>query len=123
MNTAEKLEKLAELMNHRDLVAINKKELIDKTIPVEVRIMVNDIDFEFGEKTNALQAEIDKLTAEIKDDVLRLGGTVKGEYMMAVYNKPRVSWDTKALDAMASFIPNINEAKKVGEPSVTIRTV
>ena len=121
MDTKEKLAKLADMMDHKDVVRLQMEKLIEDATPQEVRIMVNDIRYEFGEQMDALQAQIDALQAEIKSDVLRLGGTVKSQYMMAVWNKGRVSWDTKALDTIGTMIPAILVARKEGDPSVTIR--
>lgn len=60
---------------------------------------------------------------EAKLAVLSLGGTVKGERFMFVWTKGRTTWDGGKLDGMASIIPQLNDAKKVGEPSVSIRQV
>jgi len=72
---------------------------------------------------DALQSGIDELTAEVKADVLNAGATVKGDYMMAVYNKGRVSWDTKGLDGFAIAHPEMQAFRKVGEPTITLRKV
>ena len=47
--------------------------------------------------------------------------SVKGARLMAVWNKGRVSWDGKKLDGMRALIPQLNEARKVADPTVTIR--
>jgi hypothetical protein len=58
-----------------------------------------------------------------KSAVLEMGETVKGEATMFVYSKGKTTWDGGKLDGMASIIPQLNDAKKVGEPSVSIRAV
>ena len=55
--------------------------------------------------------------------VFTIGATVKANGLMAVYNKGRVSWDSKLLDGYAVAHPEILAARKEGDPSVTIRTV
>lgn len=123
MDAKEKLARLNDLIDHKDVVRLEMEEMIQAAIPQEVRIMINDIKYEMGEKLEGLEEQINSLTAEIKQDVLALGGTVKSEHIMAVYNKPRVSWDSKQLDAIGTMIPAILVARKEGEPSVTIRMV
>ena len=63
-----------------------------------------------------------ELEAEIKDAVVNQGATVKGEFLMAVYNKPRVSWNTKGLDGFAVAHPEVKAFQSFGKPSVTIRS-
>jgi hypothetical protein len=58
-----------------------------------------------------------------KSAVLEMSETVRGEEVMFVWSKGKTTWDGGKLDGMASIIPQLNDAKKVGEPSVSIRAV
>jgi hypothetical protein len=69
------------------------------------------------------EKQIQSLEAEIKAAVLPLRASVKGESLTAVWLKPRVSWDGKALDGYAAAHPEILPFRVVGEPSVQIRAV
>jgi hypothetical protein len=60
---------------------------------------------------------------EIKSETLALGQTVKGTRLMVVWAKGRSSWDGKLLDGYAMDHPEILQAKKIGEPTVSIRSV
>jgi hypothetical protein len=59
----------------------------------------------------------------VKEQVLTKGSTAKGKYLMAVWSKGRVSWDSKTLDGLALILPQITTARKEGEPSVSFRKI
>lgn len=61
--------------------------------------------------------------AAAKSAVLEVGSTVKGDKLMFVYAKGKTTWDGWKLEGMASIVPALNDAKKVGQPSVSIREV
>lgn len=121
MNTVEKLNQLDEFQAQKALLDLDKKQMIDTVLTTEIKQAIADIESEFAGKSEAVDANIEKLTAEIKDEVLANGATVKGEHMMAVFTKGRVSWDTKALDGYVVAHPEVSQFRKEGEPSVAIR--
>lgn len=53
--------------------------------------------------------------------VARHGATVKHAGLMAVYSKPRVSWDTAKLEGYALAHPEITAARTTGKPTISIR--
>jgi len=69
------------------------------------------------------RSKMDTVKEQIQDKVAVLGETVAGLTKQAVYTKPRVSWDTKALDGYAAAHPEIVPFKTVGKASVSIRAV
>jgi hypothetical protein len=89
----------------------------------QVALRKSEIIAEFGDKAAAVVANIDKLTAEIKEAVKLEGKSVKGKAFMAVFVKGRVTWITDMLDGMIVAFPALAKARKEGEPSVTIRKV
>ena len=107
---------LDELEKERD----NK---ISDCIPPEVQARIDDIGDEYEALMTGPQKAASKLRELIKKDVLEHGSTVKGEHIMAVWNKGRESWDTKALKGYAAAHPDVLQLKKVGKPSVTIRKI
>jgi hypothetical protein len=123
MNTTEKLNKLSELQAQADVVKLHFEDLRKSILTPEIQAQLDDIAAEERTSLDALQGGIDELTAEVKADVLNAGATVKGDYMMAVYNKGRVSWDTKGLDGFAIAHPEMQAFRKVGEPTITLRKV
>jgi len=119
----QKLEQLAEYQAQMQLAEIDKQTLIDAVLTPEIKQKLADIDAEFSDKHDAVMENIANLTDEIKKEVVSHGATVKSAHLMAVYSKGRISWDTKILDGLAIVFPKLNEARKEGEPSVSIRKV
>ena len=121
MNTQEKLDRLYELKTVMTETEKRKQAEIDTILTPEILAQVEEIRKKWADTTESMTAEIAELEAEIKADVLSCGETVKGNKLMAVWNKGRVSWDGKKLDGMRALIPQLDTARKVSDPTVTIR--
>lgn len=117
----QRLQQLEELYAQADLVAIQKREVTDKVLTPEIKAELAAIDLEFGQQTEAITETINVIEAEIKLAVVALGATVKGPKFMAVFNKGRITWDSKGLDGYLVAHPEIKAFRKEGEPSVSIR--
>ena len=120
MNTTEKLDRLAELDAHRDMVLVDKEALKQSIIPAEVKQQLRDIDSEYDPKLEAISQERAQLEAEVRNDVMVSGESVVGEVYRASYVKGRVSWDTKALDGYALTHPEIEKLRIEGAPTARI---
>ena len=120
MNTQEKLDKIADLKSAQSLRESEKQALIDQVLTPEIKTKIAEIEAEFAASDNVTDT-INLLTEEVKSEVAQLGETVKGKFLMAVYSKPRVSWDTKALDDYIVSHPELTQFRKEGAPSVSIR--
>jgi malate synthase len=116
-----KIERYSDIGVGIDLVSQEKAALIDEVLTPEIKEKLAEIDAEFEPKIEQLLQEKSQLEAEIKDEVLNAGRTIKGTYHSFVWSKPRVSWDTKALDGYALAHPEIAQFRKPGEPSVSVR--
>lgn len=123
MDTKEMLDRLAEYQAQRTIAEMDKQALIDSVLTPEIKAKLADIEAEFADKVGAVDQNINDLTARVKQAVISDGQTVKGNYLQAVYMKGRVSWDTKTLEGLAIAMPKLLDAKKEGEPSVSIRKV
>lgn len=123
MTIEEMLDQLAEFKSQRALIDIQKQELINAVLTPEIRKAVGDIEAEFVLKSAAVDENISTLEEQIKTDTVQGGQSVKGAYLQAVYSKGRVSWDSKMLDGMIALVPQLEKARKVGEPSITIRAI
>ena len=123
MTTKEKLDALYELNCELEVSNMDKQALIDSVITPEIKQKLADIEAEFSEKNAAVLEKINALESVIKADVVSGGETVKGDYLMAVFAKGRVSWDTKSLDGYAAAHPEIAQFKKTGDPFVSIRRI
>lgn len=115
------LNQLEELQAQRDALRLQKQECIDLVYTNEVKEKLDAIEAEFSPLSAAVEQNIADLEAQVKQEVLKGGETVKGTHLMAVYNKPRVSWNSDKLEGLALVIPKILDAREVGKPSVTIR--
>lgn len=116
-----KLTQLQELDAQADIIRLDKQAAIDEVLTDEVKAQLSAIDAEFDPITSAVRDTIGKLEGEIKIAVLAHGETVKGSKYKAIWTKPRVTWNNKALEGYAAAHPEIEKLKKVGNPSVSIR--
>ena len=123
MDIYEKIEKYSDLMFGIDAINQEKQTLIDEVLTPEIKEKLAEIDAEFDPKIEEISQEKAALEAEIKQEVLEAGRTVKGTYHSFVWSKPRVSWDTKALDGYAAAHPEIQAFRAEGAPSVSVRKV
>jgi hypothetical protein len=117
------LDKLADLYSAKDAIMLQKQDLIDSILTPEIKAKIAEIDAEFADKASVVVDTIAALEAESKTAVLELGTTVKGAYLQAVWNKGRVSWDTKSLDGYMAAHPELSQFRKVGEASVSLRKI
>jgi len=123
MDTIVMLNELSDYQAGRDVLALNKQELINKVMTPEIKAKIAEIEDEFSPQFEAIDKKIAEQTENIKTVVIARGETVKGDHLMAVFTKGRVSWDGKKLDGMMSLIPQLKDARKEGEPSVSLRKV
>ena len=65
--------------------------------------------------------EIKALQDEVKAEVLTLGETVKTDEIQAIWNKGKTTWDGKLLEGYAVAHPEILQAQKTGQPTVSFR--
>lgn len=121
MNIRDKLDRLYEMQAHSDVINLRFDKLRDEILTPEIRAELDGLEAERATALEALNGGISELTNEIKANVETHGATVKASYLMAVYSKPRVSWDTKGLDGFAVAHPELEAFRKVGKPSVSIR--
>lgn len=117
------LDLLAELKAQLDLIALQKQALIDNVLTLEIKVQLTDIDAEFADPIHEINERIAELEALIRDEVIALGVTVKSKHLMAVYVKGRVTWDGSLLDGMRRLIPQLNNARKEGDPTCIFRKV
>lgn len=116
---AQRREKIAEQQ-----VAIRTKvEEETKGVYTALAQRKVEIEAEFAGKAEAVDDNIRKLTDEIKDDVKVLGASVKANHFQAVYVRGRITWNTDKMEAWMVDHPFLKEARKEGDPSVTIRRI
>jgi hypothetical protein len=121
LDVAGMLDRLSDLYAQQEALEAEKQALILKTVPPEVKARLDDIEAEFAGKAQAASANIEELEASIKTATLAHGESVRGAGFQAVWNKGRLTWDSKGLNAYADEHPEVLQYRKEGEPSVTIR--
>ena len=121
MDIYEKIEKYSDLTFGIDAISQEKQALIDQVLTPEIKEKLAEIDAEFDPKVDELAQQKSMLEAAIKQEILQAGRTIKGAFHSFVWSKPRVSWDTKALDGYAAAHPEIAQFRTEGSPSVSVR--
>lgn len=123
MNAKEVLDQYSDMVIMLDDLRVQKERLIDSVLTPEIKEKLQEIEEEFAQKFDALEEKKGELETEVKNLVAQGGETVRGSTHMAVYSKPRISWDTKMLEGLMMVIPQIADARKIGDPSVSIRVL
>jgi len=121
MDIYEQIEKYSDLTFGIDAISQEKQALIDQVLTPEIKEKLAEIDAEFDPKVDEIAQQKSMLEAAIKQEILQAGRTIKGTYHSFVWSKPRVSWDTKALDGYAAAHPEIAQFRTEGSPSVSVR--
>ena len=120
--TVDLLNKLADLMAAQDVLRMDM-DAKKVAIMAPVQAELNDLQTEYAPMFDHLQEEIAATEVVVRDAVMRGGESVKAAHLHAIFNKGRVTWDTKALDGYAVAHPELAGLRKVGEPSVAVRKV
>lgn len=116
----ELLAEIAQRQAYQTSLKAQVQAKIDALIPPELKEELASIEAEFS--TAPLQERVNALRAEIEAGVLELQTTVKAEgCSMAVYNKPRVTWDSAGLEGAAKLHKELLAFRKEGAPSVSFR--
>jgi len=124
MNELEQqVSAIAEMESAIKLIELEKKRLLDRVIPAELKAELESIEAEYVDKV-AFYADTIKTTKEhINQQILAGGESVRGVRKQVVYNQGRKSWDSKKLERLAKKYPEILEALTYGEPYVVWRDV
>ena len=123
MTTEDKMELYYSRREQLQLLDLQEQDEINTVLTPELLAKVDEIRAKYKDTKEAVSFEIGVLEQEIKADALSRKGTIKSANVMAVWNKGRVSWDSKLLEGMAKLEPKLLAARKEGEPTVSIRFV
>lgn len=102
-------------------LAKKKKQAQDDFMPAEILKGLQAIDKDFLEDEQAAIRRIGGYHDKIKEEVLKFGSTVTGQFKQAVFVKGRVTWQTAGLDGYTIDHPELNQFRKEGSPSCSIR--
>ena len=139
------IDQLADFRSAKDALDLQEADIIAdinarrdtaiaKILTPEIKAQLDEINQAAHVECVALTAEVlDKIDAAdtnaaaletaIKNAVARRGATVRGSVLMAVYTKPRVTWDGGGLEGFMVAHPEISAFRRVGEASVSFRAV
>lgn len=117
----ESIALLEEAYDERTLLQVDKQNLIDAVLTPDIKAKLAEIDAEFEQREADLARAIVSMEERVKAQVAVFGETVRGLRIQAVFTKPRVTWDSTALDGYATAYPDLLKFRSVGEPSVSIR--
>jgi len=117
---AAMLDQLANYYAQRDVLALQKQELIDQILTPEIKARLEEIETEFAGRLEAVEENIARLEAEVREEALRHGASVKGTFLRAVWTPGRVSWDTREMERYSQEHPEILAFRKQGQPFVRI---
>lgn len=121
--TAVELDELYELREQIQQCEAGRKSEIDEAIAF-CAPEIKEINERYDSQCGPIQSKIRKLDNHIKATVRSaISETVRGTFLMAVWSKPRVTWDSKGLLGYMVAHPEIEAFKRVGEPSVSIRRI
>lgn len=98
-----------------------KAQLLESIIPDDVKQKIKEINEEFDFSVSEFEKIAESLREEIKKEVLAQKQTLRGKNHMAVYVRPRVSWNDEFLEGLAVVVPEIMRARKESSPSIQIR--
>lgn len=124
MNEAEiknLLDELAEAEENVVDLAARKKAKREEILTDEIQSALLAVEADFQGDEQSAAGRVMELQDKIKREVLQYGGTVTGSFKQAVYQKGRITWDTKGLDGFAVAHPEIGAFRKQGDPSVVIK--
>lgn len=119
----ELMQNLEDTRARLDLLQADVATLKDKAIPAEVKLALAEIDAEHEDALTAAGEAYAAAEKVAKDAIAEHGKSVKGQFLQAVWSKPRVTWDAKALDGYALNHPELFAFRKEGAPTVSIRSI
>lgn len=120
---AELMQNLEDARARLDLLRADVATLKDKAIPAEVKLALAEIDAEYEDALTAAGEAYAAAEKAAKDAIAEHGESVNGQFLQAVWGKPRVTWDAKALDGYALNHPELFAFRKEGAPTVSIRSI
>ena len=123
VNLRVMLDELHELSCAIDAARLDRDAMIESLLTTEQRVQIQEIKEEYNPRISAAEQRHAELEMVVRDAVREGNESVKGEHLSALVIKPRVTWDTEGLLAMASKPGNawVLEFVRLGQPTVQIR--
>lgn len=116
----DKLNRLADLHAAVDLTRMDF-ESKRKAIMQKVQAELDVLEEEYTPLIEKAENNANLLEAEIKNDVLLRGESIRNENFQAIYTRGRVSWDNEGISEYARAHPEVLKFRKEGQPTVSLR--
>ena len=123
ITTAQLLDALAEAQESLDILRLQISSDKSDVITAAQRAEMAAIDADNKLHLNTLVQNEREAADQVRLAILERGESLKTDRVHAVYSKPRVRWDAKALDGYAINHPELFAFRTEGKPSVSIRVV
>jgi phage host-nuclease inhibitor protein Gam len=116
------LEQLTQMRAEHERLLAEKEEAITALIPADVRKKIAGQKRAFNTKLNRLDKDIAATVKTVKTFTLQHGETIKANGHMAVFKSGHVSWNSSKVEGyLLANKQNLDNFRKVGNPSVSIR--
>ena len=114
------LEQLAEL---RAAAAVTRADYEQRRAEIlkAVQAELDELAAEYEPLLETADERIEALQGEIKAAVAEAGQSVRHGNIQVVYSRGRTTWDSHGLTQYAEEHPEVNDFRREGKPSVSIR--
>lgn len=120
MELAGRLERLQSAK--AAAVAVQEEYAERRAVILEqIQPLLEALDAEFAGRLRATGEEVQRLDAAAREAVLAYGASFRHAGVYAVYNRPRVTWDSRGLVQYMETHPEVGEFRRVGKPSASLR--
>jgi LPS O-antigen subunit length determinant protein (WzzB/FepE family) len=125
MTSQNIMARLEELYVRRDRAKQGYELEVYEVIPASIRAQLAELDNKHDAEMEEINEAIKAAEEQVKAAVIETGETIKGTRYQAIWSKPRMSWDDKRLEEYfrANDPDALERMRKVGAPSVSIRTL
>jgi hypothetical protein len=120
MELAGRLERL-QAAREAAAAVVAEYEQRRAAILEQVRPQLEALEADFADRLETVRGEASELEAEAREAVLAFGASFRHGGIHAVYNRPRVTWDSQGLARYVETHPEVAEFRRVGKPSVSLR--
>jgi len=96
-------------------------DAVDAATPSPVKKALARLSKDHEASVAPIKSKIETLRQRVKEACVEFGATVTAEGWQAVFYGPQRRWDSKKLEGMIAFHPEIEKACTMSEPSCQIR--
>ena len=104
-------------------LALEKQKKINEILTPEIKVLLDEIEVEFGPLEKAAQDNRARLEKFVRSSVIEISESVAGDALQAVFTDGKWSWDMKKVNAYLEEHPELADMRSKGDPYVTIRKI